>query len=147
MIRRKEFVATTLDPEDKSFVVYPAFFAISNDDVYPSYKAQIASLKANETFTTVLPKYSNFTNIFSSELVAELPKHMKINNYAIGLINVKQLPYEPIYSLGPVKLENLKTCDEINQSNSFIKSSKSLTSTLILFDQKLDGSYCLCMDY
>ena len=39
----------------------------------------------------------------------ELPKLTGINNQAIDLIESKQTLYGPIYSLGPVELETLKT--------------------------------------
>ena len=39
----------------------------------------------------------------------ELPKLAGINNQAIDLIESKQTLYGPIYSLGPVELETLKT--------------------------------------
>ena len=39
----------------------------------------------------------------------ELPANTGINEYAIKLQDGKQSPYGPIYSLGPVELETLKT--------------------------------------
>ena len=48
-----------------------------------------------------------------------------------------------IYSLGPVKLEILKSYMETNLSNDFIKPSKSLVEVLIFFDKKLDQSFQL----
>ena len=39
----------------------------------------------------------------------ELPKLAGINNQAIDLMESKQTLYGPIYSLGPVELETLKT--------------------------------------
>ncbi len=37
------------------------------------------------------------------------PVNTGINKHAIELINGKQPPYESIYALSPVELENLKT--------------------------------------
>lgn len=147
MVRRKEFIAIAFNPENKTFIVYPAFFSISDNNVYPSHRAQIVLLKINKAFTIVLLEYSNFTNVFPSKLIIKLLKHIEINTYAIKLIDGKQLPYRWIYSLGSVKLANLKTCVKINQSNHFIRPSKSLASALILFDQKLDDSFCLYINY
>ena len=76
-----------------------------------------------------------------------LPEHTEINTHAIELEEGKQPPYRPIYSLGPVELETLKTYIETNLANGFIRFSKSLAGAPILFDQKPDGSLRLCVDY
>lgn len=69
----------------------------------------MASLKANEALTAILSKYVDLADAFSSDLVTELPKYTRINNHAIKLIDSKQPPYKPIYSLEPMELEILKT--------------------------------------
>ena len=38
----------------------------------------------------------------------ELSENTGINKHAIKLVEGKQLPYGPIYDLGPVELETLK---------------------------------------
>lgn len=48
--------------------------------------AQITCLKANKVFTSVPSKYANFADVFSENLAAKLPKHTKINNHAINLV-------------------------------------------------------------
>ena len=70
-----------------------------------------------------------------------------MNEHAIELEEGKQPPFGPIYSLGPVELEILKTYIETNLANGFIWPSKSLAGAPILFDWKLDGSLRLCVDY
>ena len=74
-----------------------------------------------------------------------LPECTGFNNYAIKLKNGKQPTYEPIYSLGPVELEILKTYIETNLANGFIRPLKSLADALILFIYKLDGSLQFCV--
>ena len=59
----------------------------------------------------------------------------------------KQSPFGPIYNLGPVELETLKTYIKTNLANGFIRSSKSPAGASILFDRKPDWSFHLCMDY
>ena len=76
-----------------------------------------------------------------------LPEATELNQHAIELQKGQQPPYEPIYSLGPVELEILKTYIETNLANGFIWSSKSLAGALILFVGKPDGSLRLCVDY
>ena len=83
--------------------------------------------------TGIFTEYSDFSNIFSSDPAAELLEHNKINDYPINLLNDKQPPYSPIYSLGPVELETIKTYIEANLAGSFIRTFKSLADTLILF--------------
>ena len=70
-----------------------------------------------------------------------------MNKYAIKLEKDKQPPFRPIYSLGLIELEILKTQIKINLANGFICLSKSLARAPILFDKKSDGSLRLCVDY
>lgn len=96
---------------------------------------------------TVPAKYSHYANVFSKEAAAELLKYSSINKHAINLELGKQLPYRPIYSLGLVELKTLKTYINTNLASGFIRLSKSLAGTTILFVWKLDGSLHLCIDY
>lgn len=102
-------------------------------------------LKVEEVI--ILFEYADYTDVFSPDSVAELPKHTNINNHSIDLIDDKQPPYGPIYSLGPVELEMLKIYIETILANGFIKPSKSLAITLILIIHKKDGSFWLYINY
>ena len=97
--------------------------------------------------TRIPAEYSDFSNIFSSNFAAELPQHTGINDHPINLLDDKQLHYGPIYSLGLLKLEILKTYIKANLASSFIRPSKSPAGILILFVWKKDGSFLLCIDY
>ena len=77
----------------------------------------------------------------------ELSENIGMNEYIIKLEEGKQLLFGPIYSLGPVELETLKTYIKINLANGFIQSSKSLVRALILFNRKPDRSFRFCMNY
>ena len=149
LINKKEFAAAALDADSETFVVHVAVLDIkgTNMAVYPSWAAQIGLLKANKAPTTVPTKYSNYTDVFSSELAAKLPEHTGINNHAIELEDGKQPSYGPIYSLGPVELETLKAYIKTNLANGFIRPFKSPAGAPILFDRKPDGSLCLCVNY
>ena len=146
--------AAALDPESETFVVHVA--SLSSDaspsssplDVHPSRRPQISGLIAEEAPTKVPAEYSDFADVFSSDLASKLPKHTRINNHAIKLVDdCQQPPYGPIYSLGPLGLKTLKTYIETNLANGFIKPSKSPAGAPILFDRKSDGSLWLCVDY
>ena len=153
LVGKKEFAAAAFDPEHKTYVVYVRSVcsnvspSSSPLNVYLSQRPQIFGLIAKEASTKVLAKYSNFADNFSLDLASELPKHTKINDHAIELVDGQQPPYGPIYSLGPVELETLKAYIETNLANRFIKPSKSPVGDPILFNQKLNRSFWLCVDY
>lgn len=96
---------------------------------------------------TVPAEYSDFADVFSKKSAAVLPERTDLNKHAIELREGKQPPYGPIYSLGPVELETLKTYIETNLANGFIRPSKSPAGAPILFVRKPDGSLRLCVDY
>ncbi len=147
-IGKKEFAVAALNPKHEAFVVHVATLSVdSGDEMYPSRRAQIAHLKAYEALTKVPNEYTNFTDIFSPKLAAELPEHTGINDHAIELVDDRQPPYGPIYSLEPVKLETLKAYIKNNLANGFIRLSKSPVGALIIFNQKPDGSLRLYVDY
>ena len=113
--------------------------------IHPAKKAQLALLLTEEV--TMLVKYSNFADVFSEKLANVLPERTEANEHAIKLEKGKQPPYGPIYSLGPVELETLKTYIKTNLANGFIRASKSPAGAPILFVRKPDGSLRLCVDY
>lgn len=65
-------------------------------------------------------EYVDYANVFSFDLTIELPENTSINEYAIELEEEKQLPYGPIYNLGLVKLETLKTYIGTHLKTGFI---------------------------
>ena len=144
IIDKKEFAAVALNEEDETFVVHMAAFSVDSN-VHASRRAQISSLDIEEV--TIPSEYANYTDVFSPDSAAELPKHTGINNHSIGLIDDKQPPYGPIYSLGPVELQILKTYIETNLANGFIRPFKSPAGAPIPFIRKKDGNLRLCVDY
>ena len=146
IIDKKKFAAAALNVDNKAFLVH--IMALTKPITIPinhSYQAQVAVLMSKET--GILAKYSDFSNVFSSDSAAELPEHTRIHDHPINLLSDKQPPYSPIYSLGPIELETLKTYIKANLASGFIKPSKFPASTLILFVQKKNGSLRLCVDY
>ena len=81
------------------------------------------------------------------ENAAELPENTGLNEHAIKLEEGKQPSFGPIYSLGLVELETLKTYIKINLANGFIRPSKSLARAPILFNRKPHRSLHFCIDY
>ncbi len=115
--------------------------------MYPSRRAQIAHLKTDEAPTKVPSKYTDFADVFSPKLAAELPEHTGINDHAIELVDDRQPPYGPIYSFGPIELETLKAYIKNNLASDFIRPSMSPAGAPILFDKKPDGSLRVCVNY
>ena len=115
--------------------------------VYLDREVQITALIADKAPLSILAEYSDFENVFSKESAAVLLEHTEINTHTIDLEESKQPPYGPIYSLGPVELEILKTYINTNLANGFICPSKSLAGAPILFDKKPDRNFRLCIDY
>ena len=109
-----------LDANSKTFVVYIAIQKREKMLVYSKKQAQVRALLFDKTSTEILAEYSDYSNVFSAKNVAKLPKNTGINEFTIKLEESKQLFFEPIYSLKPVKLETIKTNIEINLANSFI---------------------------
>ena len=144
IINKKKFAKAALDKNFKIFVIHVAFLNLA-PGILLDREIQIASLLTKKV--KIPDKYLDFTNVFSEKKVLVLSEHTELNKYTINLENDKQPPYRPIYSLGPVELETLKTYIKTHLKTRFIWPSKSPANTPILFDKKPDGNLCLCVDY
>ena len=147
IIDKKDFVIAALDADNETFVVHVAFREREGMPVHSERQAQVGALLFNKAPTEVPAEYSDYSDVFSAEHAAELPENTGMNEHAIELEEGKQPPFGPIYSLGPVELETLKTYIETNLANGFIRPSKSPAGAPILFDRKPDRSLRLCVDY
>ena len=146
IIDKREFAAAALNADNEIFLVHVAALAKPKTmPIHPSRQAQVNALTSKKT--GIPTEYSDFSNVFSSDSAAELPEHTGINDHPIDLLDDKQPPYGPIYSLGPVELETLKTYIETNLASGFIRPSKSPAGAPILFVQKKDSSLHLYVDY
>ena len=145
IIDRKEFAKAALDENVEAFVVHVTSLSLNSIAIHPAREAQIALLVAKEA--KIPTKYSDFSDVFSEEKASILPEATEMNQHAIELQEGQQPPYGPIYSLGPVELETLKTYIKTNLANGFIRPSKSPAGAPILFVGKPDGSLRLCVDY
>lgn len=94
-----------------------------------------------------MTEYSNYNNIFLAKNTTELLEYIKINNYAIKLKEDKQPLFRPIYNIKLVELKTLKTYIKTNLANDFIKLFKSFFKIFILFDQNLNESFYLYVNY
>lgn len=69
---------------------------------------------------TIPAKYLDFKYFFLKKLAVELLKYSTINKHSMDLKPDKQLAYNPIYNLRPVKLKIFKTYIKIKIANNFI---------------------------
>ena len=146
IIDKKKFVAAALKADVETFVVHIVALAkLTTIPIYPSRQAQVAILTSEET--GIPAEYSDFSDIFFSDSVAELLEYTGINNHPVNLLDDKQPLYNSIYSPGLVELEILKTYIQANLASGFNRPSKSLSGALILFVRKKNGSLRLCVDY
>lgn len=73
-----------LDLNKKVFIIYITTIT-SKINIHPARKAKIVLLKAKKALITIPAKYLNFAKIFLGKPAKVLPKHTKINTYAINL--------------------------------------------------------------
>ena len=98
-----------LNIDSKTFVVHVAIREQEEMLVHSKRQAQVGALLFDKAPTKVLAEYSDYSDVFSAENAGELPENTRINEHAIELEEGKQSPFGPIYNLGPVELETLKT--------------------------------------
>lgn len=80
--RKKEFIAITLNPQDKAFIVH--ITSTNRDlDAYISRRPLITSVKADKTHIPGPFEYIEFADIFFKDLTAELLEYIRANDYAI----------------------------------------------------------------
>ena len=113
--------------------------------LHPDRVAQIASLLAKKV--RIPDECSDFADAFSEVKTLMLPERIEFNGHTIDLEDSKHSPYGPIYNLGPVTLETLKTYIKTYLKTRFIQPSKSPAGAFILYDKKLDSSFRLGIDY
>ena len=136
-----------LDVNSETFVIRVAIWEREEMLVHFQKQAQVGALLFDKASTEVPAEYSDYSDVFSAENAAELPENTGMNEHAIELEEGKQPPFGPIYSLGPVELETLKTYIKTNLANGFIRPFKSPAGAPIFFDNKPNGSLRLCVNY
>ena len=89
IIDKKDFVIAALDADSETFVIH---VAIREQEKIPVHsekqaqiKAQFGALLFNKAPTEVLAEYSDYSDVFSAEYVAELPENTGMNEHAIKL--------------------------------------------------------------
>src|SRR6266478_5368890 len=110
-------------------------------------EAKAASTAQPEDPLSGVPQeYHEFRNVFSGEKANVLAPHRPYD-LKINLEEGVKPFHRPIYSLSPPELTVLREFLEENVQNGFIRPSKSLWGSPVLFVKKKDGSLCLCVDF
>ena len=87
IIIKNKFAKITLEVDNKTFVAYVKALARSKIMlIYSFYKAQFALVISTKIFA----KYSDLSNIFSSNPAIKLLEYTEINDHPIDLLNNKQ---------------------------------------------------------
>lgn len=154
IIDKTKHAKTALDKNSKTFIVYVAILQVLTAISIHLSKASkiqddliLAALQWDKAPTKIPAIYSDYAEVFSSDLVMELLKNTGINENAIKLIDGKQLLYMFIYALSLIELKSLKTYIKTKLKTRFIWPFKSPIGTPILFDKKFDGNLCLYINY
>lgn len=113
--------------------------------IYLARKAQIYFLLVEKIIFHA--EYLNFADFFLEKLAKVLLKLTKTNEHTIKFEKCKLLTYKPIYSIESVEFKIVKTYINTNLTNAFIRLLKLPASDLILFVQKLNVKFCLCVNY
>lgn len=108
VINQYKYAIMALGKNSDIFVVHVTALKTLNLYLYLFRALLLATLYQNKALTKIFLKYADYVNIFSHNMVIQLPKNIGINKLAIELIKGKQLLYSSIYSLSPVKLKILK---------------------------------------
>ncbi len=97
LIDKREFARAALDENLETFVIYVS--ALEARTIHPSRATQIAALQWDKAPTEIPAKYSDYVDVFSSNLAMELSENTDLNEHAIKLWKGKQPPYGPIMLL------------------------------------------------
>lgn len=120
LIDKKEFAGAALNENAKTFVIHVIASLALAIQVYLFWYIQFELLLADKALIKVLSKYLDYSNVFLFDFAMKLFENASMNEHTIELVEGKQPFYGPIYSLGLVELETLKTYIETNLKTGFI---------------------------
>ena len=89
-----------LDDDKKTFVMHVAIQKQEKMLMHSKRETKVKALLFDKAFLEVLAEYSDYSNVFSTENIVELPENIGMKKYTIKLEENKQPSFEPIYRLG-----------------------------------------------
>ncbi|KAJ1593381.1 hypothetical protein NDA12_001126 [Ustilago hordei] len=94
-----------------------------------------------------IPKpYQHLQDVFDEVEADKLPHHTE-HDLHLELIEGGKPPQGPLYLKGPKEMSKLRRYLDENLEKGFIRPSKSLAQSPVLFVPKKDGGLRLCVDY
>ncbi|UTT88941.1 hypothetical protein NDA17_004338 [Ustilago hordei] len=94
-----------------------------------------------------IPKpYQHLRDVFDKVEADKLPHHTE-HDLHLKLIEGGKPPQGPLYLKGPKEMSELRRYLDENLEKGFIRPSKSLARSPVLFVPKKDGGLRLCVDY
>ncbi|KAJ1580067.1 hypothetical protein NDA15_005671 [Ustilago hordei] len=94
-----------------------------------------------------IPKpYQHLQDVFDEVEADKLPHHTE-HDLHVKLIEGGKPPQGPLYLKGPKEMPELRRYLDENLEKGFIRPSKSLAQSPVLFVPKKDGGLRLCVDY
>ncbi|KAJ1045361.1 hypothetical protein NDA10_003231 [Ustilago hordei] len=94
-----------------------------------------------------IPKpYQHLRDVFDEVEADKLPHHTE-HDLHLELIEGGKPPQGPLYLKGPKEMSELRRYLDENLEKGFIRPSKSLARSPVLFVPKKDGGLRLCVDY
>ncbi|KAJ1035034.1 hypothetical protein NDA18_000637 [Ustilago nuda] len=90
--------------------------------------------------------YQHLWDVFDDVEADKLPHHTE-HDLHLELMEDSKLPQGPLYPKGPKEMADLRKYLDENLAKGFIRPSKSLARSPVLFVPKKDGGLRLCVDY
>lgn len=94
LINKKDFATVPLGKDVEACVVYMISLILELIIIHLAWETRIVFLLMKEII--LLTAYADFTNVFLKKLVEVLPEKTSVNEYAIELLDGKQLLNEAI---------------------------------------------------
>ena len=151
VIESKTIIENLVDEKEQTYLIIIKSYNNDLSDVYTTRKTLINNIitkNKNDEIAKILKclKYYEQLNIENKVKTFEFFNY-DFNNHVIDLIDEVKLLYNFIYSLFENELKVLKIYIDKHFANDFIKYSQLLTETLILFVQKKNNFFKLCVNY
>lgn len=107
LMNKREFTKVAINENSETFVIYVVALKVKST-IHPSRAIQIITLQQDKAPTKVPTKYSNYANVFSSDLAIELPKNSGMYEHDIELIDSKTISLQVYLCPKPSRVEEFE---------------------------------------
>ena len=151
VIKSKIIIENLVNEKKQTYFIIIKFYNNDLSDVYITRKAFINNVitKNKENEIVKILKYLKYYKQLNIKNEIKTFKFFDygFNDYVINFIDEIELSHNFIYSLFENELKVLKIYIDKHFVNNFIKYSQSLIETFILFVQKKNNFFKLCVNY